>query len=119
MVSVLVLVDVYVLEAALVTFANLREDFEQGDGLHDQVVEIHRIVLVEALLVEVVDLGDVLGHVALRLPKVVARVQKEVLGGGDLGVERPGVEPLRVLSKLDYAASYESYLIGGVVDRKL
>jgi hypothetical protein len=42
--------------------------------LHDQVVEIHRVVLVEALLIEVVDLGDVLGHVALGLPEIVARV---------------------------------------------
>src|SRR5215210_2258967 len=108
-----------VLEAALVALADLRKDLQQGYGLHDQVVKVHRVVLIEPLLVELVDLGDVLGHVALCLPEVVARVQEEVLRGGDLGVEGPGVEALWVSAELYYATSYEPDLIRGVVDGEL
>jgi hypothetical protein len=34
-------------------------------------------------------------------------------------VERPGVEPFRVFSELDYAATYEPGLVTRVVDREL
>ncbi len=110
-VGVLILVHVNVPETMLVALPDLGEDFEEGDGLHDEVVEVHGVVLVETFLVEIVDLGDVLGHEALGLAQVVVRIQKEVLGGGDLGVERPRVEALGVLAELDDATLYEPDLI--------
>jgi hypothetical protein len=79
-VGVLVFVNMDVLKARLVSLANVGEDLEQRDGLHDEIVEVHGVVLVEALLVEVVDLGHVLGDVALGGAQVVLRCHQDVLG---------------------------------------
>src|SRR5215211_3932424 len=119
MVGVLVLVHMDVLEAGLVAFADLGEELEEGYGLHDQVVEVHGVVLVEALLAEVVDLGDVLRDVALGIAQEVIGGHKDVLGGADLGLEGAWVEALGVLAELHDTSLDEPDLVGAVVDREL
>jgi hypothetical protein len=118
-VGVLVFVHVDVLEARLVALAHLGEDLQQGDGLHDEVVEVHRVVLVEASLVEVVDLGHVLGDIALGGAQVVVGGSEDVLGGRDLGRERAWIEALWVLPELDDTPFDEPHLVSPVVDREL
>ena len=118
-VGVLVLVDVDVLEAGLVAFADLGEEFQECHGLHDQVVEIHSVVFVEAPLVQVVDFGDVLGDVALRVAQEIIGGHKDVLGRADLGLKRARVEAFGVFAELDDAALDEPDLVGAVVDREL
>jgi hypothetical protein len=72
-----------------------------------------------ASLVEVVDLGDVLRDVALRVAEEVIGGHKNVLCGADLGLERARVETLGVLAELHDAALDETDLVGAVVDREL
>src|SRR5215208_6857866 len=113
-VGVLVLVHVDVLETRLVAFAELGEEFEEGDGLHDQAVEVNGGVFVETPLVEVVALGDVLGYVALRIAEEVVGGHKDVLGGADLSPERTRVEALWVLAELHDAPFDEPDLVRAV-----
>ena len=57
-VGVLVLVDQDVLEALLVVREHVGVLAEQRDGVHEQVVEVHRAGLLQAGLVLGVDVGD-------------------------------------------------------------
>src|SRR5215212_2649894 len=118
-VCILVFVDVDVFEAGLVAFADFGEELEEGYGLHYEVVEVHGVVLVESPLVEVVDLGDVLGDVAFRVAQKVVRGHKDVLRGANLGLKRPRVEALGVLAELHDAPLDEPDLIRAVVDGEL
>ena len=87
--------------------------------MHDEVIEVHGVVLVEALLVEVVDLGDVLRYVTFCVAEEVIGGHKDVLCGADLGLERARVESFGVLAELHDAALDETDLVGAVVDREL
>ena len=118
-VCVLVLVHVYVFEARLEALAHVREEFHQRDGLHDEVVEVHRVVLVEAALVQIVDLRDVLGDVAFGLSQVVVGREEFVLGVAYLGLERAGVEAFRVFAEFDDAAFDQPDLIPAIVNSEL
>ena len=58
-VGVLILVHHHVVEGVLPLLARLRHALEQHHRLHDQVVEIHGVCLVQAPLIQLVDVGDV------------------------------------------------------------
>ena len=57
-VGVLVLVDEHPAEGPPVAVADVLEQLEQVDGADQEVVEVHRVGLVHALLVQLVDVGD-------------------------------------------------------------
>ena len=88
-VGVLVLVDEDVAEGAPPALAHLLEQLQRVDRAHQQVVEVHRVGLEHALLVEGVDAGrGFLEDAALRL-RVGVGVDQLVLGAGDLRADRP------------------------------
>jgi hypothetical protein len=82
-VGVLILVHQDVAEPLLIGLEHGGEGSEQLDGDHEQVVEVHRRGLDQALLVETVDVGDlfVVEPVALVGKRLV--VDQLVLGVGD------------------------------------
>ena len=59
-VGVLVLVDQYILIAALVALADFAGGFEQAHGFEEQVVEVHGVVFAQLVLVGLEDVGDAL-----------------------------------------------------------
>ena len=84
-VGVLVLVDQHVPEPAAVVLGDVGEHLQQVHGVHDQVVEVHRVRLAQPLLVELVDLGQHL--LRRRLRDVALLVDQLVLQVRDLGGE--------------------------------
>ena len=80
-VRVLVLVDHEVAEALLADRKHVRKLTEEFDGLHDEVVEIHRVVLLQLRLVLPVEVRDDLPALILIEVTVAVRVDQLVLGG--------------------------------------
>ena len=58
MVGILVLIDVNVLKFTLIISQNIWIFIEKEDGVHDQVVEIHRLAALELRFIAFVNLGD-------------------------------------------------------------
>ena len=117
-VGVLVLVDEDVAEGGGVAGADLREELEDVDGPHEQVVEVHRVHAVQVALVQLEDVRDgLLEEGADELP-VGLGVAQLVLRIGDLVVQRSWGEPLRVDAQLVDAALDEAAGVGLVVDRE-
>ena len=83
-VGVLVLVDQHVPEAPAVALAHLGKRLEQVHAAEQQVVEVHRVGAVQALLVEPVDVGGGLLEEALHLELVGLGVEQLVLRVRDL-----------------------------------
>ena len=117
-VGVLVLVHQDLLPASLVARQHVGVLLEQEDGAHQQVVEVHRVVLVQLALVGLVDPGRGLVVVVGRLP----------LGGGDvrqlvLALPDPGQHPRRreaLLVQVQAAQHLldDRHLVRAVVDRE-
>ena len=80
MVRVLVLVDEDPPEGAAVPLGDVLEQLEQVDGPKQQVVEVDRVHLVDALLVQVVRVGGGLLEERADLLAVGGRVLQLVLG---------------------------------------
>ena len=118
MVGVLVLVDQDVAEAAPVHLSHGRPGLEQGDGAHDDVVEVQGVGGAQALGVGAVDLGEVAlkgvgGHGALG---ELGRGDELVLEVGDAVGEGLGGEALGVDAQLAHDEGDEASGVGGVVD---
>ncbi len=90
MVGVLVLVDEHVAEGRAVARADLGEQLEHVDRADEQVVEVHRVHAVQALLVELEDVGDGLLEERADELAVGLGVAQLVLGVGDLVVQGRG-----------------------------
>ena len=118
-VGVLVLVDHHVAEGLLPVAPRLGHPLEQQHGLHDQVVEVHRVGLRQPPLVEVIDRGHRLLEEATHLLPVQLGGQQPVLGVGDGAVHRPRHEPLGILPEVLDAALHQPHLVGLVVDREV
>jgi hypothetical protein len=118
-VRVLVLVDEDVAEGRAVAGADLGEELQHVHRAAEQVVEVHRVRAVQALLVEVVDVGDGLLEVGADELAVGGGVAQLVLGVGDLVVQRGGGEALGVDAQLVDAALDQPPRVGLVVDREL
>ena len=103
-VRVLVLVDQDVAEGAAVAVAHLLVQLEEVHGAEEQVVEVHRVGRVEALLVEVVDVRGRLLEEGGHLEPVGLGVQKCVLRVRDLAADAAGGEALGVDVELVDAA---------------
>ena len=119
MVRVLVLVDEDVTEGLLPLGASLGEALEHVDREEEHVVEVDGVRGEEALLVEVVDLGDGLVVEARDALGVLVRADERVLRVRDLGVDPARREALRVALELLEAALHEPDLVGLVVDREV
>ena len=117
-VRVLVLVDQDVLERAPISVAHLGEELEQVHAAEEQVVEVHRVRGVQALLVEVVDVGRRLLEEGRDLDPVGLRVEQAVLGVGDLAPDAARREALRIDVELLDAVLDEPQRILLVVDRE-
>ena len=118
-VRVLVLVDEDVAEGLLPLLAGLGEALEHVDREEEHVVEVDGVRGEEALLVEVVDLGDGLVVEARDALGVLLRADERVLRVRDLGVDAARREALRVALELLEAALHEADLVGLVVDREV
>ena len=107
-VGVLVLVDQYILIAALVALAHFAGDFEQARGFEQQVVEVHGVVLEQFDLVGLEDVGDALAGGILRAEEVILRIDHVIFGPGDAAEhgargELLGVKPHALHDLLDDA----------------
>ena len=117
-VRVLVLVHEDVAERLLPALARLGEAVEHVDRAEEEVVEVHRVRVEEAALVEAVDLGDGL-VVERRDARAILLVRDErVLGARDLRVDAARGEPLRIPLQLLEALLHHAHLVGLVVDRE-
>ena len=117
-VRVLVLVDEDVAEGAAVAVSDLLEELEQVHAAEEQVVEVHRVRRVEALLVEVVDVGRRLLEEGRDLQAVGLGVEQLVLGVRDLAADAAGREPLRVHVQLVHARLHQPQRVLLVIDRE-
>ena len=96
---------------------------EELHGLHQKIVEVHRIVLVELLVIEAVDLSGRPGdEVCFPAPLAGLLVHlgglQEVLGVGDQGGDGPVRDLLGVYLLLLQALADKAPRIVRVVDRK-
>ena len=114
-VGVLVLVDEHEAERLLVVLEPVGIALEQLDGLHEQVVEVHRVHLGVALLVELVGVGRHLREAAALLAEL-GGPQQLVLGVADLAADRLRRVPLGVDVQLHHAALDEPAAVVLVVD---
>ena len=60
-VCILILIDKDVFEFILIVFANRAILLEKMHGLHNDIIEVNRIVLGKALLIELIDLANITG----------------------------------------------------------
>ena len=118
-VRVLVLVDEEVAEGVLPLLPRLGEALEDVDGEEEHVVEVDGVRGEEALLVEVVDLGDGLVVEARDALAVLRRTDEAVLRVRDLRVDAARREALRVALELREALLHEALLVARVVDREV
>ena len=117
-VGVLVLVDKNVAERAAVAVAHLWEELEQVHAAEQQVVEVHGVGRVGALLVALVDVGGRLLEEARHLQPVGLGVQQRVLGLGDLAPDAARREALGVDVQLIHAGLHQPQRVLLVVDRE-
>ena len=118
-VGVLVLVDQQVREDLLPAVADVVEALEQIHGAHEQVVEVHRVRLVQSSLVLDEDVRDRLLEEAVHLLAELGRGHEAVLLGRDARVDTARREPLRVAIELLEARAHEPHLVRLVVDREV
>ena len=117
-VGVLVLVHQHVAERAAVAVAHLGEQLQQVHAAEQQVVEVHRVVAVGPLLVELVHVGRGLLEERADLQPVGLGVEQLVLGVGDLALDAARGEALGVHVQLVHALLDEAQRVGRVVDRE-
>jgi len=114
LVGVLELVDQDIVKALTVFFQDLRMVLEQPHGLHQQVAEIKRVGLLQALLVEGVDTGHLFGLVIIVLE--LLRPDPLVLRSVDRRGHRPGLELLFVDAKFLQDDLEQTLLVLVIVD---
>ena len=117
-VRVLVLVHQHVAEGAAVAVADLLEELEEVHAAEQEVVEVHRVRRVQALLVEVVDVGGRLLEEGRDLQAVRLGVEQLVLRVRDLAADAARGEALRVHVELVDAGLHEPQRVLLVVDRE-
>ena len=117
-VRVLVLVDEHVAEALAIAVADLLEQLEQVHAAEQQVVEVHRVRGVEALLVQVVDVGGRLLEEGGHLQAVGLGVEELVLRVRDLAADAARGEALGVHVELVDAGLHQPQGVLLVVDRE-
>ena len=118
-VGVLVLVDEDVLEALLVVRQHVGMVAEQLDGLHQQVVEVHRTGLQQAGLIVGVDVGVLaFEDVGRPLDRLLGSDQL-VLPQADLAVRGPRREALGVEPEVAHDVPGEALRVGLVVDAEV
>ena len=115
-VGVLVLVDQHVLEPLLVVSQHIGMVTEQLDGLHQQVVEVHRPRLQQAGLVVDVDVGVLALEDVGRALHCLRWGDQLVLPQADLAVRSAGREPLGVEVEIADDVAGQSLRVGLVVD---
>ena len=118
-VRVLVLVDQHVPERLLPALQRLGEPLQHLDGEHQQVVEVHRVRVVQPLLVQPVHVGHGLVVERLDAAQVVVRADQLVLRVRDLRVDPARDEPLRIAVEILQALLGQPHLVGLVVDREV
>ncbi len=117
-VGVLVLVHEHVAKGLLPALQRLGEALEYLHGQVEQVVEIERVRCKEAVLVQLVHLGDrgvVEGGDA---GSKLLRADEAILGVGDLGVDAARRKALGIALELLQAQPDQTDLVGLVVDRE-
>ena len=117
-VRVLVLVHQDPAEALLVALADVLEELEHVDRPHQQVVEVHRVGLEQALLVGAVGLGDHRLERRDGLLGVGLGVHQQVLEVRDPGLDRARRVALGVDLEVGEAALDHPQRVGLVVDRE-
>jgi hypothetical protein len=105
-----------VAEAPPVVLGDVREGLEQVDGRHDQVVEVEGVGLLQARLVQGVDLGQLPLGVVLGLRGEALVVDELVLEVADLVAHRTRREALRVEVEVAADERHEALAVGRVVD---
>ncbi len=119
LVRVLVLVDQDVLEALAVVVEHVGVVAEQADGVHQQVVEVHRPGLVQPSLVLGIDVGVLAVEDVLRPGCDVGGGEQLVLPQADQPVHAAGCEALGVEVQVADHVAREPHRVGLVVDREL
>ena len=118
-VRVLILVDQHVPERLLPALQRLGEPLQHLDGEHQQVVEVHRVRVVQPLLVQPVHVGHGLVVERLDAAQVLVRADQLVLRVRDLRVDPARDEPLRIAVEILQALLGQPHLVGLVVDREV
>ena len=119
MVGVLVLVDHHVAEGLLPVAPRLGHPLQQQHGLHDQVVEVHRVGLRQPPLVEVVDRGHRLLEEAADLLLVELGVSSRSLAREMAPCTARGTNRLGSLPSSSMQLLHQPHLVGLVVDREV
>jgi len=119
-IGVLVLIDHDVPETPVVVLGDVREGLKQVDRGHDQVVEVQRIGLTQAGLVQPVGLGDhALLMACLAQPgRVGLLVDQLILEVGHLSREGPRAITLGVQVEAAHDHRHQTLAVGGVIDRE-
>ena len=117
MVGVLILVHQYVLEPPAVVLQHRRHADEQLQRLEQQIVEVQRVVVAQALLVEAVDVRNLLhAEVLLALGEVFVRREHVHLRVADLGLHLARrVDLVRQVELLEHVLD-DGHLVLVVVD---
>lgn len=119
-VRILIFVYHQILKPVLVVFEHVRTGAEQLHGLADQVVEIHRVRVAQALLVDLVGAGDDLhAEIIARRFYILLRRDKRILRTGDLVQHSLGRHVFLGNVQLLQDIFHQSALVVGVVDCKV
>ena len=119
LVGVLVLVDEDVLEALPVVLEHVGVVAQQADGVDEQVVEVHRPRLVQAVLVLPVHVGVLAVEDVLRPRRDLGGVEELVLPEADEAVDAARREALGVEVEVADHVPGQAHGVGLVVDREL
>ncbi len=118
-VGVLVLVDEDVAVSPGQQLSHVRAVAHQKNGAEQQVVEVHRMVAGEQLLVLAIDGDELLAEECLFLARQGLGRSQGVLGVGNGGVEFRGRELIRRHVQLRHRLFHQAKLVRAVVDRKV
>ena len=117
-VGVLVLVDQQVAIAALILFARLPAGLQQANGLKQQVVEVHRVVLREFFFVDLEDVRNALFQRVGRCQEVLLRIDHVVLGPRNAAQRDAGFQLLVIKAEPLQSLLHNGLLIALVIDGK-
>ena len=118
LVGVLILVDEYVLEPALIVLEDIEVIPEQSHRVEQKVVEVHGAGFTKPVLVFGVDLGDLAFEDRGRGFGVRLHGEVIILGSANCRVDRARGELLRVEVEVSQYVAGESNGVGLVVDRE-
>ena len=119
-VGVLILVHHDIAETVLIRCEHLVMGMKQLHGQHEQIIEIHGVILAEPLLILVIGVRNALVLIAQSrvLLAVVQRRQKLILGRGDLRQNSALPQVLRVDLQVFADFLHQGSLVVRIVDRE-